>query len=271
MPSGDHPAPPPRFGRYVALGDSSTEGLDDPDGRGGYRGWATRLAERLARAQGSLLYANLGVRGRRTARIRADQLGPALTMEPDLATVFTGTNDVVASRFDADAVGRDLEHIQAALISQGATVLTFTLPDLSSVMPLARLVSHRVIELNAVVREVSARTGTRLVDVARHPVASDRRLWSDDRLHANAQGHARIAAALAHAIGLDGADDRWSAPLPPEPSRSLATRLAAELRWGHRHLAPWLWRSLLGRSSGDAVRPPRPTLSILDAGSIPID
>ena len=40
-----------RFERYVALGDSSTEGLDDPDGRGGYRGWADRLAERIAGGQ----------------------------------------------------------------------------------------------------------------------------------------------------------------------------------------------------------------------------
>ena len=33
------------FRRYVAIGDSSTEGLDDPDGRGGYRGWANRLVD----------------------------------------------------------------------------------------------------------------------------------------------------------------------------------------------------------------------------------
>ena len=36
-----------RFERYVAIGDSTAEGLDDPDGRGGYRGWANRL-ERFA-------------------------------------------------------------------------------------------------------------------------------------------------------------------------------------------------------------------------------
>src|SRR6185295_7183943 len=48
------------FRRYVALGDSSTEGLDDPDPRGGYRGWANRLADWIATAQGPerpLLYA----------------------------------------------------------------------------------------------------------------------------------------------------------------------------------------------------------------------
>src|ERR1051325_9561305 len=52
------------FDRYVAIGDSTSEGLDDPDGQGGYRGWADRLAERIARSQAEpLLYANLAVRG----------------------------------------------------------------------------------------------------------------------------------------------------------------------------------------------------------------
>lgn len=68
----------PRFSRYVAIGDSSTEGLEDPDGAGGYRGWANRLAERAAQDRGGLLYANLGVRGKRSRDIREEQLGAAL-------------------------------------------------------------------------------------------------------------------------------------------------------------------------------------------------
>ena len=55
--------PTPRFERYVAIGDSSTEGLNDFDGRGGFRGWSRRLAARIAAEQGGLLYANFGVRG----------------------------------------------------------------------------------------------------------------------------------------------------------------------------------------------------------------
>lgn len=65
-----------RFERYVAIGDSSTEGMNDPDGRGGYRGLADRLAEHIVREQGSLLYANIAVRGRRTRQIRGEQLEP---------------------------------------------------------------------------------------------------------------------------------------------------------------------------------------------------
>src|SRR5438552_16003088 len=120
---------PRRFERYVAIGDSSTEGLDDPDGQGGYRGWSLRLAERIAGIQGTLLYANLAIRGRTTHQIRDQQLKPALAMRPDLATVFSGTNDVLALRFDARAVAQDIEAMLRALRAGGATVLSFTLPD----------------------------------------------------------------------------------------------------------------------------------------------
>ncbi len=103
-----NPIPLRRYQRYVAIGDSSTEGLDDPDGRGGYRGWANRLAEHLARAQGGLLHANLAIRGRRGPQIREEQLDRALSMSPDLVTFFSGTNDVVGRRFDIDAVAAEI-------------------------------------------------------------------------------------------------------------------------------------------------------------------
>ena len=256
---------PAHFARYVAIGDSSTEGLDDPDGLGGYRGWANRLAERIARAQGSLLYANLGVRGRRTRRIREEQLEPALAMQPDLVTVFSGTNDVIGGRFDADTVAADMEMMQRALVESGATVLTFTLPDLGPVMPLARLVSARVLALNAALRDATVRSGAILVDVARHPVASDPRLWSEDRLHANAAGHARIAQALAHAIRLPDVDDSWTEPLSAMPARAGVARLAAELNWARRHFLPWAWRHLQGKSSGDGQTAKRPLLQEVSA------
>lgn len=61
--------------RYVALGDSQTEGLGDGDDIIGLRGWADRLAERLAAVNPSLAYANLAVRGRVAGQVRTEQLG----------------------------------------------------------------------------------------------------------------------------------------------------------------------------------------------------
>jgi lysophospholipase L1-like esterase len=260
------PAPPfSGFSRYVAIGDSSTEGLDDPDGAGGFRGWANRLAERIASAQGELLYANLAVRGRSTRQIRETQLGPALAMHPDLVTLFSGTNDVVRRGFDPARVSGDVREMHRALIGQGATLLTFTLPDLAPVMPAARWIAPRVKQLNRILREVSAESGAVLVDLAAHPVATDPRLWSDDRLHANSLGHERIAAALAQALDLPGTDGSWSDPLPHLPRAPFPSRLASELRWARRHFMPWVWRHLQGRSSGDGRRPKSPDLQRLTA------
>lgn len=257
------PAKPAQFARYVALGDSSTEGIDDPDEAGGYRGWSQRLAERIAATQGGLLYANLAVRGLATAQVRARQLAAALAMRPDLATVFCGTNDVTAARFDAARVAADIEHMQRALVASGATVLGFTLPDLTPLMPLARLIAPRIAALNRALAEASRRTGSILVDFAAHPVATDARLWSGDRIHANSAGHARIAEALAHALHLPQSNTAWQQPLPTTLKPSRAQQCAAELHWARRHLLPWLLQGFLRRSSADGRRPKRPELTPL--------
>ena len=251
---------PPRFERYVAIGDSSTEGMNDPDGRGGYRGWANRLAERIAQEQGSLLYANLAIRGRRTRQIRNEQLAPALAMRPDLVTLFAGTNDAVAKQFDEAAVAADLAHMQRRLIAGGATVLGFTLPDLTPVMPLGKRLAPRVEALNEMLRSVAASTGAILVDFAADPAASDRRIWSADGFHANAIGHTRIAAALAHALGLSDIGGALLDPLPAQAPAGYLRRLGRDTRWTVQHFLPWIWRHARGRSSGDERAPKRPEL-----------
>lgn len=252
------------FSRYVALGDSSTEGLDDPYEKGpGYRGWADRLARRLADLNPDLGYANLAVRGRLTHQVHEQQLGPALALEPDLATVVAGMNDLLRPGFDLDTVAGHLEAMQLALVAAGATVVSCTYPDPSPFMPIARPVRARFLALNDALREGSARSGALLVDLGRHPAASDPRLWSVDRLHANPDGHARIAHAVAHALGLPGADGSWADPLPPVPIARRHERVAAELVWAGRYFVPWLVRRARGRSSGDGVTAKRPRLEPL--------
>ena len=262
------PAPRP-YARYVAIGDSSTEGLDDPDGRGGYRGWANRLATHVSAAQPApLLYANLAVRGRKTRDVRRQQVEPALAMHPDLVTVFTGVNDIVRRNCNVHAVARDMEQMFGAFTATGARVLTITMPDLSAVVPMARLVRDRCLALNDLVREACTRTGATCVDLARAPVTGDLRLWSDDRLHANSEGHRRIAAALAHALGLAGHDATWTEPLPTEPAPSMVARFSGELRWTGEHLVPWLWRHARGISSGDGRSAKRPALETVHPDNV---
>lgn len=249
------------FSRYVALGDSSTEGLEDPGADGRHRGWADRLALHVAQAQGApLLYANLAIRGRKTREVRAEQLAPALAMRPDLATVFAGTNDIIRSKYDESQVVEDLRAMHLALRGIGATVLTITMPDLSEVAPFAERARPRLLAFNAAVRTLCAETGTLLLDVAQFAAACDPRLWHEDRLHANAEGHRRIAAGLAALLGLPGFAEDWAAPLPPRAAPSAWARARTEVRWVGGYLLPWLLRRLTGRSSGDGVAAKRPSL-----------
>lgn len=76
--------------RFVALGDSFTEGVGDVDRRlpNNCRGWADRVAEDFARHDDRTLYANLAVRGRRLQRIVDEQLEPALALNPTLISFY---------------------------------------------------------------------------------------------------------------------------------------------------------------------------------------
>ncbi|MFJ2260472.1 SGNH/GDSL hydrolase family protein [Streptomyces sp. NPDC087844] len=247
--------------RYVALGDSQTEGLGDGDDVTGLRGCADRFAEELAKGSPDVLYANLAVRGRLAGQVRAEQLPPALALRPDVATVVAGMNDLLRPRFDADEAGGHLEAMFAALTGQGARVATVTFPDVGRISPLARPLGRRVLALNSRIREAAGRHGVVIADMSAHEVVTDPRLWSPDRLHASPLGHARIAAAVAHAFGLPGSDDAWTLPLPP--GASVPTRLrvvGAELRWVGGFLGPWLLRRVRGHSSGDGRRAKRPDL-----------
>lgn len=254
----------PRFERYVALGDSTTEGLDDPDGAGGYRGWADRLAERIATQQGALAYANLGIRGRCARQIKDEQLAPALALRPDLATVVAGMNDLLRGGFEARAVAADVAEMQQALIARGCAVITFTIPDIArrlAISPIARVLSARTQLLNDELRRVSAASGARVLDLAAYPIASDPRMWSRDRLHANAAGHARIAAALADLLALPGSDARWLEPLPAPITAGLRARVAEHVTWSRDYLMPWLWRRVRGKSAGDQRTAKLPALT----------
>jgi lysophospholipase L1-like esterase len=259
----DRGQPSIRFRRYVAIGDSTTEGLEDPTPDGlSYRGFADRLALRLAREQPSLLYANLGIRGRKMRQIRQEQLEPGLALEPDLVSIIGGLNDILRPRIDFDQVVGDLEYMVSAFACRGATVLTMTFPDAALIMPAARPARRRVRAFNLAVREIADRHGGLITDFERRGVV-DRRLWSVDRLHANSAGHARIAAAMAETLGLEPDEDPWALLPPAQPIRR-ATAVTTELAWMSRHMAPWIVRRIRGRSSGDGLSAKRPALTPLE-------
>src|SRR5690625_4770021 len=88
----------PRWRKYVAIGDSFTEGLNDidPENPATFRGWADMLAASLQkRGAQELQYANLAIRGRLVSDVVGPQLEAALALKPDLVSMVAGGNDIL--------------------------------------------------------------------------------------------------------------------------------------------------------------------------------
>ncbi|EFV13367.1 SGNH/GDSL hydrolase family protein [Segniliparus rugosus] len=244
--------------RYVAIGDSQSEGLGDapwPDGTP--RGWTDRLAELLREHHGAVEYANLAVRGKEAAEVRDEQLGPALALGPDLVTMSAGFNDVLRPKVDFDELAEVLDDLVGSLRRAGAAVLMIPGPDLSALIPLGKLFLTRHSLLNEIIESVAARHGALAPSAPPGSVFEDPRAWSDDRLHLSPLGHERLARGAAEQLGL-AVEGGWWDPLPERvPPRTLAK----DLRWFGAFGGPWVGRRLRGRSSGDGRSAKRPAYS----------
>jgi lysophospholipase L1-like esterase len=250
---------------FVAVGDSFTEGLDDPYPDGvSYRGWADLVASRLAvpAAHGgsSFGYANLAIRGRLFDAVVAEQIPPALAMGPDLVSFAAGGNDVLRRHFDPSAVVARFDAVVGTLRATGADVILFRFADVTKRLPGRRVVGPRVGVLNDATMDAAQRHGAFLIDLWSDDEFDNPLLWSIDRLHLSPAGHRRVAAHVLATLGATPQPDWLAAPPPPAPARWLSAR-GADLRWAGEYLAPWVRRRLTGRSSGDAVTAKRPSLA----------
>ncbi|MFI7680312.1 SGNH/GDSL hydrolase family protein [Actinophytocola sp. NPDC049390] len=247
------------YRRYVAIGDSCAEGLDDPypDGSG-YRGWTDLVAGELARTSPSLEYANLAVRGRRLDQILAEQVPLAVAQRPDLVTLFGGGNDVLQGR--RQTMARSLDEIVATVAEVAEAVVLFTLPDIAR-LPGLRRIRPRVGQLNDLITETAAKYGTLLVDVRDDEFCDDERLYGDDRLHLGPLGHHRVAAHVLTTLDLPP-DPAWLTPLPPAERDPLWRTAARHWTWLRHHVYPAVHgtvrNKLIGRQPGDGFVAKRP-------------
>jgi lysophospholipase L1-like esterase len=252
----------PRFNRYVALGDSFTEGVGDldPTRPNGVRGWADRVAEVLAAPDPGFRYANLAVRGRQLRAILAEQLAPALAMDPDLVTIYAGANDILRATVDLDNLVAAYDAGVEALAATGARILMWTAYDPGHA-PVLRTMRGRFATYNELVREVADAHGATVVDFWRMREYRDPRMWDTDRIHMSPLGHARMAMAVLDALGVDhGLVHDVLDPLPEVPRREARE---ATLAWLRGFALPWVGRRLRGTSSGDDLVPRRPDLGPL--------
>lgn len=246
------------FTRYVALGDSFTEGVGDPDALrpNGVRGWADRFASEMGRLDPEFQYANLAIRGRKLRPILAEQLAPALVLKPDLVSIYAGANDVLRPSVDIDALMNDLESGVAMLSGSGAHAVMFTAfdPGFSKIFGMTR---GRFAIYSEYVREIAEKYDVTLVDFWRMRDYQDMRLWSEDRMHMSAAGHQRMAMAVLDGLEKDHLLERHE--LAPVPELSPAERRRQNVTWVGEYAGPWVKRRLTGVSSGDNLSPRWPT------------
>lgn len=250
-----NPQPHP-WNRYVALGDSFTEGIGDPspDSPGGHRGWADRVAEELSRGHDNFAYANLAIRGRLLQEILDQQVGPALALKPDLITLSAGGNDLLRPGADPDRLAARLDGAVQVLGTGGATVVLFTGPDVRDTV-LGGMRAKTAI-FNENLRIIAARHDAVIADMWALRQLINPQMWAEDRLHFSPLGHHTIAMMVLDTLAVSHQlQPLEPKPLPPKTWREARTE---DLVWAREYFVPWVLRRLRHRSSGDGVMPKRP-------------
>jgi lysophospholipase L1-like esterase len=227
--------------RYVAIGDSFTEGVGDWDDRfpNGVRGWADRVAKQLAKRDPATEYANLALRSRTLDEVVAGQLDRALELEPTLVSFFAGGNDLLQLRSDLGDLLDRYEDAVSRLAGSGARVVLFTSYDVR-LSPLLEPLRLRNNQFNRRIRQVTLDNDALLVDhwamrAYRHP-----RMWEPDRLHMSRHGHRYLAAAVLRALQVDHTITQRD--LGRHVPRTWRQAVAAEREWWQEWVRPMLGR-----------------------------
>ena len=244
--------------RYVALGDSFTEGIGDPEpaSEGGHRGWADRVAEVLsAQAAGDFSYANLAIRGRLIRQILDEQVQPALDLRPDLITLSAGGNDIIRPGTDPDLIASRLDAGMATLKQSGATLVVFTGTDVGF-SPVFRGIRGKVAIYNENIRAIAAKYDAIVADQWGLAAIQNAGMWAPDRLHLNAYGHHEIARMVLAALSVPN-DLQPNSP-EPMPTRRWRAARAEDLVWAREYFVPWVLRRVRHQSSGDGLTAKRP-------------
>ncbi|MBB5512991.1 lysophospholipase L1-like esterase [Neomicrococcus aestuarii] len=251
-----------RPGRFVAIGDSFTEGVGDWDPRlpNGVRGWADRVAKQLSKVDPRWEYANLAIRSKKLGPIVEEQIDHALALEPTLISFYAGGNDILELRQDMDDL---LERYSAAvdrLCSSGAQVVLFTGFDVP-LHPLLGAMKRRNHVFNDAVRQIvkdNADRGAVLLDYWTLDAYRDRRMWDDDKLHMNRAGHRYLAIQFLELFGIDHFLE--FEPFGPSQRVGPVGYTVREVEWWREVVMPMFGRRMRGVTLGDTLSPRWPEL-----------
>ncbi len=245
------------WSRYVAIGDSFTEGIGDPEpsSPGGNRGWADRVAEVLGSQAEDFAYANLAIRGKLLQQIIDEQIEPALELRPDLITISGGGNDIIRPGTDPDEIADRFDTAIARLRVGGATVVMFNGPDIGMTPVLGRS-RGKVAIYNENLRAVALKHDAIIADMWPLRELQDPRMWAPDRLHFSPLGHHTIARMVLSSLNVEHELEPYSPE--PLPIQSWRQARVDDISWAREHLLPWVIRRIRHQSSGDSISAKRP-------------
>ena len=244
----------PNITRFIALGDSLTEGLSDKYSDGTYRGWADRVANVLAEQSPEFTYANFAIRGKLLEQVTNQQVPLALDLIQGTSTLVTfhaGANNVLRPRFEPEVVFSQYREAVAKLAEQQPTLLLFTVREVSDPLTKTQIIwNQRFGPFNKNVKKVALEFGATVMDANSREVFGDPRMLAADRLHLSTEGHRRVAAAVLSALEMPH-DGDWQDPMPPFKPMPAPIRIVGSVAWGIAFLVPWVLRRVTKKSSGD--------------------
>ncbi len=242
------------FTRFIALGDSMTEGMCDEIVDGQYRGWADRVADTLAKESPNFTYVNLAIRGKLLHQVIDDQIPMAakyVNGPETLVSFHAGANDVLRPNYQAEVAFAKYEKGISDLTKTGATVIVFTVIDrVEGNGKTAQLWHERFSSFNVNVRQVANKYGAIIIESDNAKWMADLRFLAKDRLHLNSDGHWRLSQAVLENLGKEF-DSKWKIPLGPAKAKSRLRKNLENIIWIIIFVIPWIWRRIRGKSSGD--------------------
>ena len=242
--------------RYVALGDSLTEGLGDRDfaherhGKGWADRFATLLACTAADSGGVVEFANLAVRSRTAASIFGEQVDRALELQPDLVTIMAGANDLWRPGACLHSVETSVRHALDRLLKAGTRVILA-----NTINPVHHWAFRPGVSRSARMSELLSKLASEynldLLDVHGSVSLRRQRFWAQDMVHFGERGHIHVANRAAKLIGVPY---RLTVPSFDEPPRDYQTPRDFVV-WIYRHVLPFTYRVLRRITAGDGVAP----------------
>lgn len=189
---------------YVALGDSTVEGIgaSSPDA-----GYVERIHRRLREHYPNARAVNLGAAGATSADVLAHQLDRAGLLGPQLATLSVGPNDITEGG-DVGVFEGNVDQILGRLASRRVIVVVNLLPDLAVTprfrgRPEGPAVGRLTVRFNEALRRIADRHGAEVVDLyepSRAEVPARPWLVASDGYHPSDAGYARWAELMWQGI-----------------------------------------------------------------------